>query len=530
MRSAVVPLPLLRCHPANARSRAEYSRAELADLTASIREHGLLQPLVVTPDGDAYTILAGHRRHAALKALGHEEAPCVVVDADEAKGLAILLTDNGQHKAVDPLKEADTIGRLVESLAGQEHPHDRAAAMVGKSPSWVRDRLRLRALSPAWRKAFADPECPTHEWPVAHLEVVAALPEAVQDQVLADNESAFAESVPLAVELRRLLAEYTRDLSQVPWDLADATVVDGAPACNDCPRRDVCEGFLFKAVTDTKKPRCLDAACFDAKRGAKIKARIDEAVAKYGDALAIERCWLYRDVPLPENIPAFQEYELVPMAKAKGGFPVLRLKTLKVVMMGQASTGVVPSMDGKPPEPAAKAEPTLEERREGLEKRRVVRALTLLRGSLLDQAVQVGTGKHPEEVTPAALGLPILADLMGLVLAFGTEPGGQSRAECLSQDAMTPVVDRALSAARATSDEAGLEVRQALWTALRPVVARAIQPHPGIGQEATQDRAQVAALVCQAAGVSWAEAFLEPATQAIPEPRAWSQPRRMRRA
>lgn len=530
MRTTRLEIAALRHHPDNARAPREYTKRAVSELAASIEEYGLLQPLLVTPDGGGYTILAGHRRHAALKALGHAEAPCVVVDADEAKGLAILLADNGLHQAVDALKEADTIGRLIENLAGQDHPHDRAAAMVGKSPSWVRDRLRLRALSAAWRKACADLDGPIHEWPVAHLEIVAALPEAVQDQVLADNESAFAESVPLAVELRRLLAEYTRDLSQVPWDLADATVVEGAPACNDCPRRDVCEGFLFKAVTDTKKPRCLDAICFEAKRAATIKAKIDEAVAKYGDALAIERCWLYRYVPLPENIPAFQEYELVPMAKAKGGFPVLRLKTLKVVMMGQASKGVVPAMDGKPPKPAAKAEPTLEDKREGLEKRRLVRALTLLRGSLLDQTVQVGTEKHPEEVTPAALGVPELADLVGFVLAFGTEPGGRIRAECLAQDAMTPVVERALAAGRAASDEAAQETRADLWAALRPVMARAIQPHPGIGQEAAQDRAQVAAILCQAAGVSWADAFLEPATQAIPEPRAWSQPRRARRA
>jgi len=157
VRSGSLAADSLRRHPSNARSQGAYTKAELADLAASIREHGLLQPLVVTPDGDSYVILAGHRRHAALKLLKFQDASCIVLDANEQMSLAILLSDNGQHRPVDPLHEAEAVAKLVETLADQDHPHDRAAAVLGKSATWVRARLRLCTLSEAWR-ADARPE------------------------------------------------------------------------------------------------------------------------------------------------------------------------------------------------------------------------------------------------------------------------------------------------------------------------------------------------------------------------------------
>src|SRR5436309_1231388 len=85
MKLTALPLGRLIRHSANARDRRECGKDEVTDLASSIREHGLLQPLVITPDGEDYTILAGHRRHAALIRLGIDTAPCVVVEGDERR-------------------------------------------------------------------------------------------------------------------------------------------------------------------------------------------------------------------------------------------------------------------------------------------------------------------------------------------------------------------------------------------------------------------------------------------------------------
>lgn len=266
----------LRRHASNARAKTDYARPELADLVASIREHGLLQPLVVAPDDDTYVILAGHRRHAALRQLGTETCPCVVLEGDEQDSLAVLLGENASHRPVDPLREAAAVAKLVQGLADEKHPYDRASAVLGKSASWVRGRMRLTALSEAWRKAHADADNPVSEWPIGHLELVAALPAPVQDEVL-EEWTAFVESIPTTAELRASLARCTHDLSKVPWDRDATGLVEGAPACSACPFRASAQGVLF--ADDNKTDRCLSAPCFESKRRATIAARIVEAKA-----------------------------------------------------------------------------------------------------------------------------------------------------------------------------------------------------------------------------------------------------------
>lgn len=241
MTPRLVRVVSLRRHPSNARDKREYTTQEVADLAASIREHGLFQPLDVTPDGENYTILAGHRRHAALVSLGIKEAPCVVLDGDEQMSLAVLLGENASHKPVDPLREAAVVAKLVAGLSAETHPYDRAAAVLGKSASWVRGRMRLTALSDAWRQAHADPESPIHEWPVGHLELVAALPAPVQDEVL-EEWTAFVESILTTAELRASLSRSTCDLAKVPWDRDAVGIVENVSACSACPSRASAQG------------------------------------------------------------------------------------------------------------------------------------------------------------------------------------------------------------------------------------------------------------------------------------------------
>lgn len=520
MKTCMTDLHLLRRHGANARSKDEYTKANLAGLIESIREHGLLQPLVVTSDGDdRYTVLAGHRRLAALKALGATEVPCVVVDADEAKGLAVLVADNGQHRPVDPLSEADTVARLVERCSDEPHPVDRAAALVGKSPVWVRARLRLTTLTEAWRTARYDEAHPVHQFPVGHLEVVAALPAPVQDRLLEDCQEDFRSAVPLASDLRRIVAGYTCDLDAAPWDLAALDIVPSAPACSACPRRDSAQGGLFVGIDRTKGDRCLDAECFGAKKAATVRTALELARAKHGPAVAVEISWGFDREDVPSDAVAYRDFELQPLAKSKGGVPVLRLRDLKVAYMAKASRSVEPG-HGSSTEPVARGPKSIEDRRRDLAKRRHVRALQLLRGSLLGHDIEVGTERHPETLTPPPLPLPGLSDLVALALAFGTghpvgpdedPPWDQTDAERLAA---------ALEVVRKGAESE--EVRARFWARLREPLARLLNPSGAVTHGAVEGRAEVAKAVCGLCGVSWEAAYLAPAVEGIPEPRSWA--------
>ncbi len=510
----------LRRHFANARSKREYTKQEVADLAASIREHGLLQPLVVTPDGDNYTILAGHRRHAALVSLGMKEAPCVVLDGDEQASLAVLLGDNASHKPVDPLREAAAVAKLVDGFSAEKHPYDRAAAVLGKSASWVRGRMRLTALSDAWRQAHADPESPIHEWPVGHLELVAALPVPVQDEVL-EEWTAFVEGVPLAAELRASLARSTCDLAKVPWDRDAAGIVESTAACSACPSRASAQGVLF--ADDTKGDRCLNAPCFEAKRRATVAARIVEAQAKHGAPLRVESTYGLEDVPVPEGVRVHREFDLVPRPKGKGGFPVLRLRTLEVAYMAEArAASASSSRDEARAKPAVPK--SLADKRVDLEKRRQIRAIELFRGSLLGVRVDVGTEKHPEEITPPAPQVPALLDVVALVLVYGTGPCLGSGDPTDGRPSGSGLVT-AIAEFRKTTPKDDLGTRTRLWDRVREPIARALRIIGPAKPHAVADLASQAEAVCGVCELDWVGGFLRPATEAVPEPRSWTSRR-----
>ena len=499
MDTLVLSISNINPNPRNARAKREYTKAELKDLITSIREHGLLQPLVVTPVDDTYTVLAGHRRLAAMKALKATRVPCVVLDEQGGgAGLAVLLTDNAQHRAVDPILEAGTVESLVESLKDQRQPHDRAAAMLGKSVAWIRARMRLTTLSPSWCKAFANPEHPISQFPVGHLELIAAVSESVQESAFQDWSGWWDEGVPLREEIKRMVAELTCDLAEVPWDTDATDLLPGAPACAACPKRDSVQGSLFASVggvRQAKGDRCLDATCFEAKRRAVIYGVIDMAREKHGDKLRVEVPWAYRDIPMPDNLKVHREHELTPLTKVKGGMPVLRLSKMKVAYMGMASRSAngTTGAGARPIQANGEAKPkSLEERRRGLTKRRLVRALDLL----ITYILVYGTGpsvdpdgdRYDAYVTDNAKELDALAK----------EPSSKVKAPALI-------------------------TRIRLWNRVREPLARSLRTFGGVSLAGAQRLADTANSVCRRSGMDWSSQFVGPATDAIPEPASWAK-------
>jgi ParB family chromosome partitioning protein len=112
----------------------------LQELAASIREHGVLQPILVRPAGDDYQIIAGERRWRASKLAGKETIPAIIERFDDATALEIALIENLQREDLSPLDEAiiykkmtDELGYSIRNLAGK----------LGKDKGYVENRLRL---------------------------------------------------------------------------------------------------------------------------------------------------------------------------------------------------------------------------------------------------------------------------------------------------------------------------------------------------------------------------------------------------
>ena len=138
--SGLRTLSIERIRPNPEQPRKTFEPKALEELAESIKEHGVLQPLVVRRVGSQYQIVAGERRWRAAAKAGLHEVPALIKDFADSDVLAVALVENVQRQDLDPLEEADAYRRLVEDY---DLSHDDVAAAVGKSRSAVTNALRL---------------------------------------------------------------------------------------------------------------------------------------------------------------------------------------------------------------------------------------------------------------------------------------------------------------------------------------------------------------------------------------------------
>jgi ParB family chromosome partitioning protein len=116
---------------------------DLSDLTASIREKGVLEPILVRRHGGRFQIVAGERRYRAAIQAGLVELPCVVHDATEAEVMELALLENLQRKDLTPFEEAEGLKSLADNHA---YTHERMAEILGKSRSSITETLSLASM------------------------------------------------------------------------------------------------------------------------------------------------------------------------------------------------------------------------------------------------------------------------------------------------------------------------------------------------------------------------------------------------
>jgi ParB family chromosome partitioning protein len=113
---------------------------DLSELVASVREKGILEPILVRPSGSRFEIIAGERRYRAAMEVGLAEMPCVVREASDAETMEIALIENLQRKDLNPFEEADGLRVLAEAY---EYTHENMAQKLGKSRTSVTEVLSL---------------------------------------------------------------------------------------------------------------------------------------------------------------------------------------------------------------------------------------------------------------------------------------------------------------------------------------------------------------------------------------------------
>ena len=133
--------------------RQDFSEGALNDLIGSIREHGIIQPLIVTKKDGRYQLIAGERRLRSALSLGLREVPVIVREANEQKKLEIALIENLQREDLNPIETALAYRRLVDEFSISQ---EEVAKRVGKARPSVTNSLRLLSLPAEIRQAIAE--------------------------------------------------------------------------------------------------------------------------------------------------------------------------------------------------------------------------------------------------------------------------------------------------------------------------------------------------------------------------------------
>ena len=133
-------LPIEDIVPNPNQPRIHFNETELRELSESIQEHGVLQPLLVRKHGNGYEIIAGERRYQASKLAGLEELPVIIKDVNDEEMLALALIENLQRSDLNPVEEAKGYRQLIDASGMTQEALSKA---VSKSRSAITNSLRL---------------------------------------------------------------------------------------------------------------------------------------------------------------------------------------------------------------------------------------------------------------------------------------------------------------------------------------------------------------------------------------------------
>jgi ParB family chromosome partitioning protein len=175
----ILRVAINRVHPCPFQPRKDFSAEALKELADSIREQGIVQPLIVRARGDGFELIAGERRWRAAQLVGLNEVPVLVREADNREVLELALIENLQRENLNPIEEAQGYSQLIGQF---QLTQDGAAARVGRSRAVVANALRLLKLPSEVQAHVRDGRLS-----VGHAKVILGLAGAEEQKLAADR-------------------------------------------------------------------------------------------------------------------------------------------------------------------------------------------------------------------------------------------------------------------------------------------------------------------------------------------------------
>ncbi len=253
--STTLPLKLIDRSPTN--PRKTFAQGPLEELAQSIREVGVLQPILVRPFKERYQLVCGERRFRASTIAGLAEVPAIIRLLSDEEVLVAQVVENSQREDVPPLEELDGYLALIDT------GHWDAAAIaakVGRSERYVTERLRLKDLIPEVYAALEKEEIA-----FSHAALLARQSADVQKEVFQRWFNGYGSRT--LDNLKNALRWSRPTINDAAFDTSDDTLHPVAGACSDCPKRT--KNSMFEE--DHDRDQCMDPKCFQIKIAAHVE-------------------------------------------------------------------------------------------------------------------------------------------------------------------------------------------------------------------------------------------------------------------
>jgi len=174
----VQSLPIHRILPGEYQPRKRFPEEAIMELMDSIREHGVIQPLIVRPRGEKFELIAGERRFRACQMLHLDEVPAIVRETSDKDALEMALVENLQREDLNPMEESEAYVRLANEFGLRQED---VAKRVGKSRASVANSMRLLDLEPSVQTLVSQGALST-----GHAKVILALKNPDEQRMVAD--------------------------------------------------------------------------------------------------------------------------------------------------------------------------------------------------------------------------------------------------------------------------------------------------------------------------------------------------------
>lgn len=253
--------------------RKFYDEVAMEELTNSVKESGVLQPILVReqPDRhDHYLIVCGERRYRASKAAGLKTIPAVIRELSDEEALQLQIVENLQRKDVHPMEEAIGFKSFVD---GKSWSFEEIAKRVGKSEYYVKQRLKLCSLTDNFQKLFFH-----NKMNISVALELAKLEASTQEEMYNDlvddsdiNDPDFVLDLPSYT-----LNKYRGKLMYARFDLSDKDLFPSMGACDTCQFN---SSVLKLFPTDDKTAICGSISCFKEKTERSYRKNLDLAVS-----------------------------------------------------------------------------------------------------------------------------------------------------------------------------------------------------------------------------------------------------------